>query len=116
MRALALAVIAWLVCLAPSAKAHEVRPALLQIVQSAPGDYDVTWKQPMVGDLTIHLVPHLSGGALDRPPSGEEAQPGFLIRTWRVRGGPPLDGQTAAVEGLALSVTDVLVRVTTPKG
>ena len=115
MRRWALALAAWLLAALP-AVAHEVRPALLQIVQSGPGDYDVTWKQPMVGDLAIHLAPHLSGGAIERPPSGEEAAPGFLIRTWRVRGGKPLEGQTVSVEGLPLSVTDVLLRVTTAKG
>ena len=116
MRAWAFALLAWLLAAVPAARAHEVRPALLDIRQSGPGDYDVTWKQPMVGDLAVHLVPHLSGGAIDRPPAAEDAQPGFLIRTWRVRGGAPLDGQTVSVEGLALSVTDVLLRVTTAKG
>ena len=119
MRAWALALFALLAGLAglgPAAQAHEVRPALLEIAQSAPGDYDVTWKQPMVGDLAIHLAPHLSGGALERPPVREETQPGFLIRIWRVRGGAALDGQTVSIEGLPLSVTDVLLRITTPKG
>jgi hypothetical protein len=109
------ALVVWLAAAFPAA-AHEVRPALLQIIQSGPGDYDVTWKQPMVGDMAIHLVPHLSGGALERPPASEEAAPGFLIRTWHVRGGAPLDGQAVSVEGLSLSVTDVLLRVTTARG
>ncbi|HET6972228.1 MAG TPA: HupE/UreJ family protein [Phenylobacterium sp.] len=98
------------------ATAHEVRPALIQIVESGPGAYDVTWKQPMVGDMALHLAPHLSSGVLDRPPSGEAEAPGFLVRTWRVRGGPPLDGQTLSIEGLPQSVTDVLLRVTTADG
>jgi len=115
MRRWALAILAWLALAVPAA-AHEVRPALLQIVQTAPGDYDVTWKQPMVGDMAVHLVPHLSGGALDGKAASEDAQPGFLLRTWHVKGGAPLDGQTVSVEGLPLSVTDVLLRVTTLKG
>jgi hypothetical protein len=116
VRAWALALIAWLLAAAPAAFAHEVRPALLEIAQRGPGDYDVTWKQPMVGDLTVHLVPHLSGHGLEGPPAREETQPGFLIRTWHVRGGAALDGQTVSIEGLPLSVTDVLLRVTTPDG
>ncbi len=99
-----------------AALAHEVRPALVQIVESGPGDYDVTWKRPVVGDMALRLVPHLSGGALDKPPTGEQAAPGYVSRVWRVRGGTPLDGQTLTVEGLAQSVTDVLVRVTTRDG
>jgi hydrogenase/urease accessory protein HupE len=66
--------------------------------------------------MAIHLVPHLSGGALEAPPSSEDAQPGFLTRVWHVKAGKPLEGQTASVEGLPLSVTDVLLRITTVDG
>jgi len=114
--------IAWLgalllwVALASAAAAHEVRPALLQIVETGPGAYDVTWKRPVVGDMALRLVPHLSGGALEGPPAVEQVAPGFVTRVWQVRGGRPLDGQTVEVAGLAQSVTDVLVRVTTREG
>ncbi|MBW8815979.1 MAG: HupE/UreJ family protein [Caulobacterales bacterium] len=106
----------WSLLSLSAAVAHEVRPALVQIVETAPGSYDVTWKQPVVGDMALRLAPHLSSGVLDRPPTGEADAPGFLVRTWQVRGGPPLDGQTLSVEGLAQSVTDVLLRVTTADG
>jgi hypothetical protein len=106
-----------LAILAPwPASAHEVRPALVQIVETGPGAYEVTWKQPVVGDMALRLTPHLSSGVLDRPPSGEADAPGFLVRSWQVRGGPPLDGQTLTIEGLSQSVTDVLLRVTTADG
>jgi hypothetical protein len=98
------------------APAHEVRPALIQIMEAGPGRYDVVWKQPMVGDMTIHMVPHLSSGIIDRAPTSETVSPGFVIRTWHVSGGPPLDGQTVSVEGLQQTVTDVLLRVTTAGG
>jgi hydrogenase/urease accessory protein HupE len=100
----------WL-ALAGSARAHEVRPALLQITQEAPGRYQVLWKQPLVGEMGLHLVPHLSGGALERAPDTETATPGFLLRTWKIAEPPPLDGQSIAIEGLSASVTDVLVRI-----
>jgi hydrogenase/urease accessory protein HupE len=112
----AVAVLFAALLLAAPASAHEVRPALLQIVQTAPGDYDVTWKQPTVGDMAVHLVPHLSSGTIDGKPATQDAEPGFLIKLWHVKGGAALEGQTASVEGLALSVTDVLLRVTTPSG
>ncbi len=98
------------------AQAHEVRPALIQITETGPGAYDVVWKQPMVGDMTIHMAPHLSSGAIDKAPTGETRSPGFLVRTWRISGGPPLDGQTVSIEGLTQTVTDVLMRVTTADG
>lgn len=104
-----------LACAAP-ATAHEVRPALVQIVETGPDDYEVTWKRPVVGDMALRLVPHLSGGALEKPPTAEQSAPGYHTRTWRVLGGPPLDGQTLRIEGLEQSVTDVLVRVSTREG
>jgi hypothetical protein len=96
--------------------AHEIRPALIQITETGPGLYDVVWKQPMVGDMTVHMVPHLSSGVIDRAPSSESGSSGFVVRTWHVSGGPPLDGQTVTVEGLPQTVTDVLMRVTTADG
>lgn len=115
LAALCAALLAWL-ALAPLAQAHEVRPALLQITETAPGRYEVVWKQPVVGEMAIRLVPHLSGGAIDRPPDRQSVSPGFLIKAWRVKDGAPLDGQTVRVEGLEQSVTDVLLRVSTADG
>jgi hypothetical protein len=115
MRGLALALLAWL-GVASAAGAHEVRPALLQIVETGPHAYDVTWKQPALGDMVIHLRPHLSGGALEAAPASESAEPGFVEKTWHVTAGPPLEGQTVRIEGLAETVTDVLLRVTAADG
>ena len=106
---------AMLWALVTPAGAHEVRPALLQITETAPKVYEVTWKQPMVGDLAIHLVPHLSSGALDHAPDSEDAQQGFRIKLWRLKNAV-LDGQTLSIEGLSASVTDVLLRVETKSG
>ena len=102
--------------LATSAAAHEVRPALVQINQTAPGDYVVTWKQPVVGDMAVRMVPRLSSGVLDKPASREEITPAFRIRVWKVVKGAPLDGQTLTIEGLKETVTDVLVRITPQDG
>ena len=99
-----------------AASAHEIRPALIQITETGPGRYDVVWKQPTVGDMTLHMVPHLSSGVIDKDPSSAASAPGFLVRTWQVRAGPPLDGQTVRIEGLQQTVTDVLLRVTTADG
>ncbi|OXE35539.1 MAG: hypothetical protein CGW95_13220 [Phenylobacterium zucineum] len=98
-----------------SALAHEVRPALVQITQTAPGDYLVTWKQPVVGDMAVRLAPHLSSGVLDRTATTEEITSAFRIRTWKIANGKPLDGQVLTIEGLKETVTDVLVRIT-PSG
>lgn len=95
---------------ASAAIAHEVRPAYLEINETTQGHYAISWKQPVVGELALHLVPHLSGGWLEQQPSSTYATPFYLIKTWRIASRAPLAGQTLAVEGLRRSITDVLVR------
>lgn len=66
-----------------------------------------------MGDVVLHLVPHLSNGWLERPPDQQYAAGGFLIRRWQIGSTRtnPLTGTTIGVEGLAYTMTDVFVRV-----
>src|ERR1700743_1310705 len=79
--------------------AHEVRPAYLEIDQTKADTYKVIWKQPTMGDVAIHLVPHLSNGWLENQPSDEYAAAGFLIKTWIVqtKTRAPLPGPTVFI-------------------
>ncbi len=96
-----------------AAFAHEVRPAYLEITQPNPTVYEIVWKQPAMGELALHLVPHLSNGWLERPPSQQYTTGGFLIRSWRVEtaASTVLAGTSVEIEGLAYTITDVFVRV-----
>jgi len=111
MRRVALVWIALL--FASVVSAHEVRPARLEITQLDAHTYQTVWKLPTRGDVAIHLVPHLSNGWLDREPHDQYATDGFLIRTWITRApdSESLAGATLAIEGLADTITDVLVSV-----
>jgi hypothetical protein len=92
--------------------AHESRPASLDISQTASGTVEVVWKRPMVGDMGLHLVPHLSSGWLDRDPDDMYAAADYLIETWRIpRQAQQLQGQTVSIEGLTGTITDAIVRV-----
>jgi hydrogenase/urease accessory protein HupE len=95
------------------ASAHEVRPAYLQVQEDAPGRFSVTWKQPVMGEVALRLVPHLSNGWLEAAPAEEYLTPVFRIRIWRVTSAArdPLSGQTISVEGLDRTITDALVNV-----
>jgi hypothetical protein len=101
-----------------AAVAHEVRPAYLQIDQTGPTTYAAVWKQPVMGDMAIHLVPHLSNGWLERPPVDQYATGGFLIRRWTVQapGPSPLTGRMVSIEGLENTITDVFVRIRLQNG
>jgi hydrogenase/urease accessory protein HupE len=100
-----------------AACAHEVRPAYLEIEQHGK-TYDITWKQPAMGEMALHLVPHLSNGWLERPPHDQFAATGYVIKTWIVEDGTPhaLAGRTIEIEGLSQTITDVLLRVRVTQG
>ena len=94
------------------ARAHESRPASLEIVQSSAGSLEVVWKRPMQGEVGLHLIPHLSSGWLERDPDDLYATTDYLIATWRIRQPPlRLEGQTVLVEGLEGTITNAIVRV-----
>jgi hydrogenase/urease accessory protein HupE len=94
------------------AAAHESRPASLEIDQAASGAVHVVWKRPMQGDMVLHLIPHLSSGWLERDPDDAYASGDYMISSWTIaRPDRPLAGQTLAVEGLAGTITDALVRI-----
>ena len=119
MKALAtlLALFAWF-ALGTVVDAHEIRPALVQITQRDAHHYDILWKQPVNGEVAVHLVPRLSGGALDSEPSLATVTPAFALKLWKNVSdeAQSLDGQTLGIEGLERTITDVLVNVTLSDG
>jgi hydrogenase/urease accessory protein HupE len=110
----------WLLVIAaaPHASAHEVRPGYLQITEHSDGLCDVLWKQPSIGAMAVRLVPHISGGVIEGPPTQIETAPNFQIEIWRDVDLHPqgLDGRTLEVEGLDRTITDVLVSVSLANG
>jgi len=101
------------------AGAHEVRPALLQIELLDSHHFTVLWKQPVNGEVAVHLRPRLSGGLLDsQPPSMVSVTPSFALEVWRNLSDErvSLDGQTLSIEGLEHTITDVLVIVSQQDG
>ena len=49
--------IAVICCMAGRAKAHEVRPALLQLNEIMPGQFSALWKQPVVDGKRLKITP-----------------------------------------------------------
>jgi hydrogenase/urease accessory protein HupE len=111
-----LLVLSWIA--GSTAGAHEIRPALLQITQRDAHHYDILWKQPVNGEVAVHLEPRLSGGALDSEPSVATVTPAFALKVWKNLSDArqPLDGQTLRIDGLERTITDVLVNVTLSDG
>lgn len=107
----ALLLCGWLVLVATEpASAHEVRPAYLEIRETAAG-YQVLWKQPARGETALRLSPTFPDSCNVVGPGDSELLPGALLRrlTLSCQGG--LAGKTIQIEGLEATLTDVLVRV-----
>jgi len=97
--------------------AHEVRPAYLEITEQSGHRFEILWKQPVMGDVAIRLIPHLSNGWLEEAPVEQQATPGSLIKHWTHQADDEsLEGQTVTIEGLDRTITDVLVEVTPANG
>jgi len=105
-------------CITSLASAHEIRPALLQITQKDAHLYEILWKQPVNGEVAVHLEPRLSGGGLSAAPDIVSVSPSFALKIWKGVSDAqlPLDAQTVTVDGLQRTITDVLVNVTLLNG
>lgn len=110
MRLLLLFVFGWL--FVPFVAAHEVRPAYLELRETSPGIYSVTWKVPGRGEnLRLALDVDWPAGAstLDGVRRSTVNQ-AFIDRS-QMRFDNGLAGKTIGVRGLDATMTDVLVRV-----
>jgi hydrogenase/urease accessory protein HupE len=94
------------------ASAHEVRPAYLELRQTATDTYDVLWKVPARGDnmrLGIY-VGFPSGTTNVTTPRTLFANDASTER-WSIKRTGGLTGDELHITGLAATVTDVLVRI-----
>ena len=91
-----------------AALAHEVRPAALQLVETAPGVFEVSWKQPVLSGRRLRIDPVFPSGCEEgerRP----ELLGGVLIQRWTLR--CALREGAIRLEGLDRTLTDALLRL-----
>ena len=95
-----------------TARADEIRPALLEITEREGGWVDVVWKKPALGDRVLSLEPVFPGFFEQAtPPSGRALGGGWVeYRSYRT-GGQALAGAIIQVDGLAGVSTDILLRI-----
>ena len=89
--------------------AHEVRPAFLQLIETAPGEFDVLWKQPLLGDRRLPLKPVFPERCQTSALAVPEATVGALLQTWHAS--CDLRAGTLSIAGLSRTLTDVMVRI-----
>ena len=110
-RLLAGVVLAFLAAV-PSARAHESRPAYLELKETGPGQYSVLWRTPVLAGQHLPVVLVLPDRVRDlRPPDVRELADSRVERRWIDAGPGGLAGQRIEFPGLQFTITDVLARV-----
>jgi len=95
-----------------SAFAHEVRPAYLELRETAPETYAALWKVPGLGEnLRLGLYVELPAGCANVTEPRATMINNAYTERWTVRCPGGLTGGTIHIAGLASTMTDVLVRL-----
>ena len=93
-------------------KAHEIRPAYLQIVQVSQNTYEVFWKVPSMGDAVPKIQPVFPNSFLMEIKKPPNQIPGSVIYYYSLNGEEALSGQKLYIQGLNKTLIDVLVNIT----
>ena len=95
-----------------AAKAHESRPAYLEINETAAGRYSVLWRTPVLSGMRLPIALRFAEGVRTLIEPVESELNDSLIERRIIDTGPAgLIGQRIEFVGLQASITDVLVRV-----
>ncbi len=101
-----------LACLTNSARAHEVRPAYLELKQTGEETYDVLWKLPARGEnMRLGLYVRFPDATMETSERRERFVGGAFVERWSVQRPGGLADQRIRIDGLRTTMTDVLVRV-----
>ncbi len=105
----------WLLLLithATSIFAHEVRPGFLELRQTTPTTFDVTWKVPGKGqDMRLSLDVVFPKGTEVVNPKRSSFRNHAFLQYWSVKHPTAFAGETIAISGLTGTMTDVILRV-----
>ena len=95
-----------------AASAHESRPAYLSINETAPGQFSLLWRTPVLAGMRLPVVLKLPDRVKNqKDPVLSELTDSFVERRWVDAGPSGLAGERIEFAGLQLTITDVLVRL-----
>jgi hydrogenase/urease accessory protein HupE len=93
------------------ALAHEVRPGMLQLSETSPGQFDVLWKVPARGDRVLPIQPVFAKRCQQIAPPTSSLDGRAQVSRWRIHCGERgMDGAEIRIDGLDGTMIDVLVR------
>jgi len=97
---------------ASPAHAHEARPAYLELKETAPGQFSVLWRTPVLAGMRLPVVLKLPDDVRDfKEPVVQELTDSLVERRWIDAGPNGLAGKRIEFPGLQLTITDVLARI-----
>jgi hydrogenase/urease accessory protein HupE len=97
---------------ASAARAHEIRPAYLQIDEVRSGRYQMLWRTPVLSGMGLPVVLRLPDDVRNLTAPTLQELPDSLVERGTIDGGADgLRGKRIEFAGLEATVTDVLVRV-----
>ena len=96
----------------PPARAHEARPAYLEVKEIAPGQFSVLWRTPVLAGMRLPVVLIMPDGVRNLHEPTVQDLADSLVERRSIDAGPGgLAGRRIEFVGLQLTITDVLVRV-----
>ena len=101
-----------LLAVGSAAGAHEVRPAYLQLEETAPGRYTVLWRTPVLSGMRLPVALKLPDDVREVGEPVVQELPGSRLERRVIDAGEAgLAGKRIEFPGLQATITDVLVRV-----
>ena len=94
-----------------SAMAHELRPAYLDMRETATNEFAVLWKVPALDDLRLGLYVRLPDVCKAKTETVRTIHDGAYFERWSVACPNGLKGQEIVIDGLRSTVTDALARI-----
>lgn len=92
-------------------RAHDMRPALLQIKQMSTNDYEVLWKVPRKGNEVLAIKPEFpSWFVMQQTIPPNESGTGILY-TFRATTSKDIHGMPITIKGIETTMVDVLVQI-----
>ena len=111
-RAVAVVLAFALLLLSSLAIAHEARPAYLELKETAPNQFSVLWRTPVLAGMRLPVVLQLPESAKNlKEPSVQELTDSLVERRAIDPGPNGLAGKRIEFPGLQLTITDVVARV-----
>lgn len=111
MRLCALLAVFIPVFLATSGRAHEIRPAYLDIREIAEDEFTVIWKVPAQGDMRLGLYARLPKQCIEKTEPAKSIVDGAYLERRTVACAGGLKGGEITIDGLKSTMTEALVRI-----